>query len=217
MKKCLITKLQESVIDSTLPVFQNVIFKNYLSRTVGTQKIDISSLANHLGFSDTKIDAVIKIVKFPQSTNSENLFASRGEISLICVRNSVLRIKASSTEGNTWNYSLTDSDLNTDIGVGLTFDSDRYPSMYVGSETHVTNVQGATGTNQEGPTYLLNSYSTADNVVGCILIKSIKIKKISTDELLLDGVPALVNDVPCLYNLVNNTPLYPNEGVLNVV
>lgn len=210
MKKCLITQLQESVTDTSLPVFQNVVLKNYAKRTSVSQYIDIASIIPSLGFSDAKIDATIKLLEL--STSSERLLQLRGETVFLGYSfTKGFTVKASSTEGNLLVIPYSDVPKNVDINVGLTFDSNRYPTMYFGEETLTTEIAGSPGSTQD-----FARIFNGTGVSGYVLIKSLKIKKISTDELLLDAVPALVNNRPCLLNLVDGTPLYPNTGELVV-
>ena len=198
---CIVRKLKASVNNANLPVFENVVIKNYITTTQNGQYIDLSDI-----FSNTKkVKMEVKYIK----TSTSNFFTVLyGGVSYILHNKGYTRVY-NPNEG-----TLVSTPADSEIHAGCdASDGSWFVGETTGSVTPPTS-------DYSGVFYVFaRPLHLDESVAGEVRIKWIKLTTYATSssdtpvEYIL--VPATVNGVACLFDQNRGTTYFEkNNGAL---
>lgn len=207
MENCLVLKLKGASTNTNLPIYQNVVSKDLM-----TVLTDIPSVTFAVEFN---IDSSIKYnnfkstLKFKVPTNSpcltsENeckIFTTRGGHASVLITNGTLNIKITGT-GTVYTTSVV---ANTEY------------TIILNSYNNTVSVNGTT-------TSFEKSWATTGLQIclvfgeyvesNSVFVSSIELCAGNADTVVHDFTPAIVNDVSCFKDSINNTYTYSSYGEL---
>ena len=201
--KCFVLKLKEGATGD-LPVIPEVVKKTWLSKTDNDQFIDLSSYISGLKANDVLLEINLKRLSVG---NRGFILGTRGSLGILDLpSNHQLRIYNAeyvpaldvinsehllivNSSAKTIQIDDGEPSVMTANPSGLSFNK-----MYIFKQDEDTNI--------------INT--------GVVKIGSIKITKISTNTVLLNAFPALVGNVPCLYDTLTGNVIIANSGDLMV-
>lgn len=193
---CIVRKLKASVNNPDLPVFENVVLKNWLTTTQDDQVIRIPGIE-----SDTQ-DTQIEVWYIPTSTSNTTVVVSMAGCYVF------------KNQGYCKVYAYTQGDnveAPADAEVHAGFDSSN-GSWFVG-ETTGTATRPASSYTAKNFAVFGKSSDYNGSKAGLVKIKKIKVTTSNNDVYIL--VPALVNNVACLLDEERgNTYFEYNNGTL---
>lgn len=180
-----------------------VVYKNSITTSDAGQYIQITDILGSMPFNRIKVEAIF----IPKSTWSLNVLATRGNQGVCNIQSGNLQVRSC---GGTYNQVTPSKDTEYSVGFNL---SDG--TSHIDSQTF-----GSSGTPSTSTIDYINIFGTGDGgavKAGESIIKSVQIYDTADNSLLFDLVPALVDDVPCLYDKVNKKVHYEVSGGTLVV
>lgn len=185
--KCIVRKLKAEISNSSLPVFEEIVMKNYITTTQDGQCVEI---AGSFALNASKIDAVFETTIV--NSTKPLIVAAIAMTQTILVKQSWGRVQ------NTSDGTLVPIQANTEISAGL----DGSDGGYYVNETAGNCSSPYTGTTVKNAVYCFGHPERADfaneSKAGAIKIKSVKFTDQNNNEYLLK--PAEVNGVAVLYD-----------------
>lgn len=183
--KCIVRKLKATIDNANLPVFENVVFKNYITTTEDDQYIYLDEV--RYPFNNVRVE-----VLFEATVNNISFLnvVSTSPSNIIRRVNGYVRA-LNQQEGTV--YAIPN---NTEVRAGY-FSNDG--SFFVGSNTGVCG-KPTTLTTVVAQCYVFATYNTrTGSKAGTIKIKEIKITDVVSGDV-YKFVPAEINGVAVLYD-----------------
>lgn len=199
-----VKKLRGVSSNQNLPIYENVVLKNWIKKTVEGQYIDLSSRVPGIKMNDYEVSVDFMIPSDSLYLDSGNitLAATRAVQATIRVNNNIVQVR-SATASETFSQEVSLDALHTIVlntnTTKITLDGVEYSSTIIPSTSNVTEY------------WLLEQ-----SIIGCgVYLGEVKFKKATSDNYEFILVPAIVNGISCYKNtLVNNDYIYANTGEL---
>jgi hypothetical protein len=199
MENCLVLKLKGASTNAELPVYTNIVEKDWLKTTVNNQYINLSSVAG-----GTRYNRFIIEIKYKAAATitAECLFDTKNSyLNAIQRSTGVLDVKASvSTTVNVASSLNTIHTVKVDYKNNkITFDGVEQSFTADLSTSNLTNL------------YIFANRSFSSNA-GMLQIGYVKIINPVDENVYFNGVPALVDGIPCLYDKLSGTVYTDSAG-----
>lgn len=209
----------------TVTVTGSVTVGTYLKTTADGQYIPLNSYMEENGtkFGNIKIKAVFKINSglggmqliwvFSTRNATQGAYFSASESDPEAPANVYVRSSSGMQQSGS-------SNLNTDITVIVDNTGENYKTSFNGTESVY---EGTSLPNSSVQAFFVFASANLDNTpdtskskAGCVSIKSLQIWSTmsGSETLIFDGIPAVVELRPCLYDNVKKTAHYANTGEL---
>lgn len=182
-------------------IVETLVLKNYVRTTQLGQYVQID-FADTLNCDSTKIEAIFKYGD-----------ASRDYV-LIGQSSGYCEIRSGSHYSLGVTYGKNSESVSNTVNQTITKDVDT-TTVQEPTKITINGVETAISISYGGMTYLKIFKEDAEQY-GNVAIKRIKIYNTANNALLYDLVPALYQNVPCLYDAVSETAYYANSGSLAV-
>lgn len=181
--KCIVRKLKATIDNANLPVFENVVLKNYITTTVDGQYITMPDIGYSLNNAKMEgiFEATVNNVNIPVFGLNPNLYIQRN--------NGYVRAV------NTSEGSLSSIAVNTECHAGF----DTSDGSFFINATTGTCSNPSTSSTRAYFAMVFATYNRYGSKAGAIKIKQIKITD-TTNNRVYTLVPAEVNGVACLYD-----------------
>lgn len=201
MENCLVIKLKGESNNPELPVYANIVEKDWLKTKVNNQYLDLSSVAGSTRYNRLVIEVNFKAVTSEYSFG-ENLFDTKNSYLNVIQRDTgVLNVKASSDA-----IVTISSSLNTTHTVKVNYNTNKI--VFDGVEQSFT--ADVSTSNLTNLWIFANRYLTSK--AGILHIGYVKLYHYNTGNIIFNGVPAVVDGVACLYDKVSGTVYTDGAG-----
>lgn len=182
--KCIVRKLKATIDNDTLPVFKNVVLKNYITTTQDGQYIPFPDIFSKM--NQTKMEAVVEAT-VDTTSGILPVFGSGAN-------NYMERSNGYFRAHNQDNGELVSVPKNTEVSVGY---NSADMSYFIGETTGFCTTQ-TTSENIYDRMMAFGTYNRLSSKAGAIKIKQVKITTHLNEVYIL--VPAEINGVAVLYD-----------------
>lgn len=200
--KCLVRKLQATINNANLPVFVDVVLKNYITTSANDQYIRFEDIWTYGG--NTQMEVTYETVNLTENTCVFSILGT-GYV----MQNNQYCLPYNSNKGG-----YNEVTANTEIVAGI----DTSNGGWYCGETTGTCTTPVSDTNLRNTIAIFGRGSTyTGSLAGRFKIKKVKITTHQTSSdtgVLVTLVPALVDGVACLYDENRGVCYYANTGNL---
>lgn len=199
MDNCLFTRLKGAASNPDLPVFKNIVRKTWMKTTTAGQYINLISIAGQIRCNQLAVDIIFKLES--DAGNNTYIFDSNS---------SYFRVVYLTASGLNVRFVSSTITASCSLGVSHTANASLVTKTFTlnGAEQAVTTE--SVTTSKPSVFNLFGDRNGANVNPGKLSIGSVIFK--SNNTVKAELVPALVDNVPCLYDVLSGNTYTAADG-----